>query len=259
MPSPEDWVPSNLMSEADELSELLTEFKETSFCSKHRLADLVERMGKRSNLFSNCVSGTLDRVATLMRVPSDTGSEDLGDREEETLDDLVQCLKFEIDPYSIPENPYKDSFTVWRTVKKTFEQSMPPSWLCPALDPPSRGTWGYPRLSLKINEDTGKLYIDHSPLQWMDSSSYKSLKDKGSFYEPERLRDILFRMGEAVTSPELGQLLFTSCPLEKISNGDPMDIQELEAYKSWSADRSNVMKEMSSMHPWMTALSVAVC
>lgn len=247
MPSPEDWVPSNLMSEADELSELLAEFKEKNWCSKHRLADILDRMGKRSDLFSNCVSGTLDRVATLMRVPSDTGSEDLGDREEDTLDDLVQYLKFEIDS----ENPYKDSFRFWRTLKKTFEQSLPPSLLCPALDPPSRGTWGYPRLSLKINEDTGKLYIDHPPLQWMDRSSYQSLKDEGIFYEPERLRDILFRMGEAVTSPELGQLLFTWRPLEKILKGEALDTKELETYKSWHADRSNVLKEMSSMHPWM--------
>jgi len=247
MPDVEDWVPARLLHESDELSSLLEEFRLRGACSKHRLAELLDGMDGRSDLFSNCVGGTLDKVAMLMRVPSDTTAKDLGERDEETLDDLLEHLKFEVDP----ENPYKDSFRIWRTLKKTFEQSLPPSLLCPALDPPSRGTWGYPRLSLKINEDTGKLYIDHSPLQWMERSTYKSLKDDGVFYEPERLRDILFRMGEAVTSPELGQLIFTWRSLNKHLKGEAMDPQILEEYKEWHSDRSNVMNEMAAMYPWM--------
>jgi len=246
-PNIEDWVPGRMMHESDEFSSLLEEFNKRNSCSTHRLASVFEKMENNSDLFLNCICGTLDRIATLMRVPSDTGPESLGERDEETLDDLVQQLKFE----SNAENPFKDSVRVWRGLKSTFETSLPPSMLCPALDPPSRGTWGYPRLSLKINEDTGKVYIDHEPLTWMERSSYKSLKDDGIYYEQERLRDILFRIGEAVTSPELSQVLFTWKPLSKILNGETIDVDELEAYKKWHQDRSNVFQAMSSMHPWM--------
>lgn len=247
MPSVEDWVPVRMVSESDELESLLKEFNVKGSCSSHRMAQLFEGISCRSDLFSNCVCGTLDRVAHLMRVPSDTGPDSLGDRDDETLDDLVQQLRVEVDT----SNPYRDSIRVWRGLKSALETSLPPSMLCPALDPPNRSTWGYRRLSLRVNEDTGKVYIDHGPLQWMERASYVSLKDDGVFYTPERLRDILFRMGEAVTSPELGQLLFSWKQLSGFLHGDAKSIDDLDSYKNFYSDRGNVLKEMASMHPWM--------
>ena len=247
MPDVEDWIHVRFASEADELEQLLSEFKTKGSCSPHRMAELFEGMEKRSDIYSSCVCGALDRVATLMRVPSDTGPDSLGVRDEDTLDDLVQQLKFEVDPV----DPYRDSVRLWRGLKSTFESSLPPSMLCPAIDPPNRGTWGYARLSLKVNEATGKVYIHHEPLEWLERSKYTSMKDFGIHYNPERLRDILFRMGEAVTSPEVGQLLFNWKQLSTYMNGDVDCLGDSESYKAFYADRSNVLREMANMHPWM--------
>jgi hypothetical protein len=106
---------------------------------------------------------------------------------------------------------------------------MPPSLLCPALCQssreiaPSRDGWGYDLLQLKIAED-GRLRIHTGPLQWIpQSNAAHPLLPSGAF--ADRSQDILLRMGEVATSPELAHLMiqpesFSACLSGQNSMGD---------------------------------------
>jgi hypothetical protein len=68
---------------------------------------------------------------------------------------------------------------------------VPPSLLCPALYPSNRDTWGYSRLQLRMRN--GCPYIDPGPLGWLDKGRFSKEDSLGL---PDRLHDILLRMGE---------------------------------------------------------------
>ena len=205
MPRAEQWVPEAYIHEAGDWQDLLDIINRGSFVSKHRLTAVCEALADRSPMLNNLICDVLDKVATLTRVKSNAAYD------SKSLDDYMPQLQFPKDERS----PYTHCLMTWVRLRQTLEQCVPPSLLCPALCPPSRGAWGYRRLLLAMHDET--LQIQPSPFAWMDKDT---LGQKENITTPQdRLYDILVRLGEAATSPEVAHLMLDPKSLHRILAG----------------------------------------
>jgi hypothetical protein len=159
-------------------------------------------------MLNNYICDMLDKMAILTRVKSNAGLDSA------FLDDYLPLLQFPRDEKS----PYTHCLMTWNRLRQTLEQAVPPSLLCPTLYPPSRGTWGYKRMLLTMFEhNNGSLQIQPSPFTWIDKDS---LGQKEPITSPqERLYDILVRLGEAATSPEMAHLMLDPKSMHDILAG----------------------------------------
>jgi hypothetical protein len=201
MPEASLWVPGHLLSGADDWQELLNEFNQSSFCTEHRLTGVCEKLEDRLPALNNHICGILDRIAVLARVKSD----ERWNPACRTLDDFLSLLHFPSDPSS----PYTYSLLNWVDLVDKLEEALPPSLLCPALNPPSRSSWGYKELKLKSDGEV--LYIHKGNMAWIEKGSYPPCPIGNAAFAdsptPHRLMEILFRLGEVATSPEIAHLL----------------------------------------------------
>ena len=229
MPKAEQWMPKSLLHESSDWQELLDEFNQSSFCSKHRVAGICEALADRSPALSNHICSLLDKVAILTRVKSNTQSPTASN----LLDDYLHMLQLPIDESS----PYAHGLAMWGKLRQIIEDAVPPSLMCPSLYPPSnRGAWGYRRLELQM--ESGRLCIRPTPLQWIEKEALGQ-KDPGEKL-PDRLYDILTRMGEAATSPEVAHLMLSPTTMTDCLAGKKVDMQSLKHF----ADRNYVIQAM---------------
>jgi len=208
MPRVEQWVPELLRHEADDWQELLDIVNMHSFCTPSRLSAVCGALADRSPMLNNYICDVLDRVAILMRVKSNAALD------SPRLDDYMPLLQFPKDEQA----QYTHCLMVWNRLRQTLEQAVPPSLLCPAICPPSRGAWGYRRMLLAMHgtsEET--LQIQPSPFVWMDKDSLGHREPISS--PQDRLYDILVRLGEAATSPEVAHLMLDPASLHDILAG----------------------------------------
>jgi hypothetical protein len=224
MPQLEKWVPKHLHHEAGDWEDLLGIFNASSFCSASRLSDVCERLADRSPALSNHICERLDRVAILTRVKSDDSRYEHFHPESATpsLDDRLAVLH---SPTS-DTSPYTHSLLNWEKLKSKLETTFPPSLLCPALAPPNRGVWGYGRLSLRMEgDDEDDLRIHRGRLTWQDRAQTKTQQANAAEAPesgPTRLQDILFRIGDVATSPELAHLMLFPESLMQHLEGDSL-------------------------------------
>ena len=229
MPQADQWVPKAHLHEASDWQDLLDEFNESSFCTKHRMADFCEKLMDRSPALCNHVCSLLDKVAILMRVKSNP----MTPLASTCLDDYLHMLQLPIDESS----PYTHCLATWGRLRQILEEAVPPSLLCPSLYPPSnRGAWGYSRLDLAMKQN--RLCIVPSLFQWMDKDAFPQ-KDPGEKL-PDRLYDILIRMGEAATSPEVAHLMLSPETMADCLAGRRVDAGKLGHF----ADRNYVIRAM---------------
>ena len=225
MPMASDWVPRALLHEADDWQDLLTEFNQKSFCSSHRLEAILERLEDRSAMLSNRICSLLDRVAILARVDST--------RPGRPLDESLRRLIF---LQSHPD-PYDTCREVWGRLKRTLEEHTPPSLLCPTLYPPNRATWGFKHLKLRMGESP---FIYAGPLAWIDKEHLDQCREHSSGL-PDRLHDILLRIGEAATAPEVAHLMLDPRSLTDALAGLRTPLPDL-------SNRQFVLNRMNDVH-----------
>ena len=156
MPTLNDWLPVGLAS-----CQQLESHKHASLAGFEEVlrqansADSVKAIEPHLEAFTNsmdwdtpaglAIAGTLDRLAILMRVRSNSGT------------DLDRDLK------AFPS--LGDWIDVWKHAKPALEQHLPPSALCPRLHGCRRATWGHASLSLAYR-DHG-LFIQQTTLEWV--------------------------------------------------------------------------------------------
>lgn len=241
MPKADQWMPKSLLHESGDWQDLLDEFNQSSFCTKHRMTAVCEALADRSPALCNHVCSMLDRVAILMRVKSNPLTPI--DKCSNLIDDYLFMLKLPRDETS----PYSHCLTTWGRLKHILEVAVPPSLMCPSLYPPSnRGAWGYRKLELQMEE--GRLRISPGSLQWIEKEELypKDLTEKlGKLEKPEkklpdRLYDILIRMGEAATSPEVAHLMLSPTTMSDCLAGKTVDSRPLQRL----LDRNYVIKSM---------------
>jgi hypothetical protein len=233
MPRVEQWVPESLVHEAGDWQELLDEFNHSNFCSSHRLAAICEALADRSPMLNNHICDALDKIAILTRVKSNTALD------SPFLDDYLPLLQFPKDEKS----PYTHCLMTWNRLRQTMETAVPPSLLCPMLNPPSRGAWGYRRLYLTMHETNDTLQIQPSPFTWIDKDSLGG-KQLPIACPQDRLYDILSRLGEAATSPEVAHLMLDPKSMHDILAG----VGRREGIPDFS-DRKYVINKMDGHAP----------
>ena len=231
LPRAEQWVPRGLLHESSDWQELLDEFNQSSFCTKERMAGICEALADRSPLFCNHVCSLLDKVAILTRVKSNfvpnNPNSDHSINNLNNLNNLDDCLSnLQVSPHN-----YTHCLDTWGKLRQTIEDNVPPSLMCPSLNP--RGGWGYRKLELVME---GKLRIKTGPLEWI-------AKDKEPTEKlPDRLYDILTRMGEAATSPEVAHLMLSPATMTECLEGRTVDVPSLKHF----ADRNYVIGNMQN-------------
>lgn len=229
MPRVDQWVPDSLLHESNDWQEALDRFNQHGFCSEHRITGICEALAGRSPAVCNHICSLLDKVAILTRVKSNPRTSSASC----LLDDYLNMLRLPIGENS----PYAHSLAVWGRLRHIIENAVPPSLMCPSLYPPTnRGAWGYKRLDLTMNE--GRLCIFPTPLQWIDKDELCQ-KDYGERL-PDRLYDILIRMGEAATSPEIAHLMLSPTTMSDCLAGNRVDAQSLPRF----SDRNYVINAM---------------
>lgn len=234
LPRAELWVPENLLHESQDWQELLDEFTRTSFCTNHRLAGICERLADRSPALTNHICGLLDRIAVLFRVKS-WDSLDCCSSGPQNIDDLLQNLSFSpgntntnntppqvTQPFTpTPLTAFTHGLVAWGRLKSTLENTIPPSLLCHPLCPSGaagRDAWGYPRLDLCIQDDH-HLFIQTGPIRWVKSGGKRGVS-LGAGPNLDRFQDILQRMGECSTCPEMAHLMLSPETMEKCLAGE---------------------------------------
>ena len=229
LPSADQWMPKSLLHESSDWQALLDEFNQSGFCTKDRMTGICEALADRSPALVNHVCSLLDRVAILTRVKSNPHSPTASG----LLDDYLQALQLPVDESS----PYSPCLAAWGKLGQVIEESVPPSLMCPSLYPPSnRGAWGYRRLDLAMEQ--GRLCIKPSPLQWIEKELGQSeTREK----LPDRLYDILARMGGAATSPEVAHLMLSPTTMSACLAGQPVG-DDLKRF----ADRNYVISAMGA-------------
>lgn len=251
MPSAEQWAPQDAMHEAEDWQALLDEFNARgSLVSRARLTDFCDRLADRSPVFCNHVMGLLDRVAVLMRIKSN----DDGGSGGATLDSLLPALCFDSPKCDEAHFPYTHTLGQWSRLKHMLEVAMPPALLCPSLCSSNRDGWGYPKLELGLEGD--RLMVCTGGLQWMRKGHYATV-ELGVGLSDDRLQDILLRMGECATSPEVAHLMLDPASLDGYLAGRaPLCDTRL------LTDRRAVLRAMGARgpaHPQTTGCAFADC
>lgn len=223
LPRAEQWVPKSHLHEASDWQDLLDQFNQSSCCSQHRMEAVCGALVDRSPSLCNHICAMLDKVAILTRVKSNPSSPTAS----HCLDDYLEMLQLPLDE---THSPYTHCLATWGKLRQVIEEAVPPSLMCPALYPSNRGAWGYSRMDLAMRH--GSLCIDAGPLQWIETRQVerqvetrqverqetrpleRPLEAQSSQIErnqkiPDRLYDILSRMGEAATSPEVAHLMLS--------------------------------------------------
>jgi hypothetical protein len=241
MPRAECWVPSHLMHESQDWQELLDEFNQFGFCTGHRLAGFCERLADRSPELTNHICGILDRVAILMRVRSNHIRTQADDKTL-TIDDVLPRLQFQSDPRS----PYTHSLKMWGTLKPTLETCLPPSLMCQALCAYRHDTWTCPRLDLRvIDEASGSLHIHSGSLQWEKREDCTPIRVRAG-PNPDRFQDIIARMGESASCPEVAHMMLSPETLAEYLSGRSVGDDTSSMDMILFNDRSRVMRSMDT-------------
>jgi hypothetical protein len=136
----------------------------------------------------------LDRVAILTRVKSDSNL---------NLNDCLRNLQVRLQNTS----PH----LIWGKLKQLLEDNIPPSLM--SIHSVQSGGWGYKRLNLVMD---GTLFIKPTHLQWIEK------EEMGE--RPLRLNDILARMGEAATSPEVAHFMLSPTTMAACLEGKAVNI-----------------------------------
>ena len=228
MPRADQWAPQQCLHEADDWQALLDDVNRRGFVSDDRLAEACERLADRSPQLQNSVCGVLDRVCALLGVPSHSEG-------SSPLPTLLKRLEFKSDPKS----PYTHSLLAWSALRSNLEAAVPPSLLCPSVHEAGRDGWGYARLRLALSGP--KLLVRPGPLQWVTRAD-GAQPPSGAL--SERFHDMLVRMGEAATGPEIAHLMLQPqslcCHLSGLDGGADLGLL---------TDRGRVLAAMSEAKP----------
>ena len=225
MPKACQWTMN--LHETDDWQELLDSINQSGFVTQFRLEDIISRLSDRSTHLQNSICGVLDRICTLLDVKSDSTS-------STPLSALLPFLQSKPDPKA----PYTNSLLAWPTLKASIQNTIPPSLLCPALSSSNRDGWGYKHLSLQLASK--QLLINPGPLQWIKKGTYIQT-DIHAGLITDRFQDILFRMGDTATSPEIAHLM-----LQPESMLDCLAHRDSKPDLSLINDRDRIIESMSA-------------
>lgn len=241
MPKIDDWLPLELhhSGHAEKFETLLSQLRSAS--SEKEIANALQTYLKRdydpthkSNLL---ISGTLDRLAVLMRVKSNgQGLARTFLYEQDGTSQFTEFKhEFDLDKAlgAFPKSLHEDPLCAWETICDALEGAIPPSLMVPALTNPKRATWGFSGLGLGLQtEPRLVLKFDAETLQWLkpcvdpiSKFTPACLKLPETAVTSSRLQDVLSRMGEIAMSPEIAHLMLCAPDALKFVRGHDPDVR----------------------------------
>jgi hypothetical protein len=156
---------------------------------------------------SDLLSSLLDRLCILMGVKSNAVPGTGGFC-------LASCLlKFSRD-LKISQDIHEQNFGAWKILKRSVEQAFPPSILSAQLVKPKRDTWGYHTLTLAVSDTQGPV-VHFEENNLVHIQAHQLLSNAAYTYNPpfikecmlhqtsQRVQDVLWRLGELVTHPDV--------------------------------------------------------
>jgi len=209
MPSIASWLPEERHSDSSFgilFSRCLSCLGRPGFDHVSPLKALAAVWAADSTGASQVVAGTLDRVAVLMGIRSN------GKPGEFSLAAALAAFprSFSGDPEA---DMHESNYHAWHTLRAAVEATFPPSLLLAPCVRPKRPTWGYPRLTIEVaTEGTmPSVRFAESTLQPVDPATSCGAQSPVASYHkdcllnqtPGRIQDVLWRLGEIVTSPDV--------------------------------------------------------
>ena len=202
---------------------------------------------------SQVVAATLDRVAVLMGVKSN--GRDAGGF---SLASALAAF-----PRSFgAQNMHESNYRAWHAIRPAIEAAFPPSLLLAPCVRPRRPTWGYPCLTLEVlpaSHPFPLLRFAECSLQRVDPDGgpLSPIKDCLLNQTPHRIQDVLWRLGEVATSPEVALcMLHPRSAMAELEEGAG-DAALLQRLSLDCSDRQDVIRKMAGQGRQGLASSVA--
>ena len=182
MPTLNDWLPVEMHEEAGAWADILTRLNgardSAGFSAALEGIDTRVDWGGRAGL---AIAAILDSLAIRMRLLS---------HKCEPLDQSIADFP-DLDACTTPQ--------MWKRMSQTLEKHVPPSALCPRLTGFKQATWGYERLTPVW--DGRCLRFAEQTMTWVEPQPGPRAAP------PQRLPEVLARMGVVALSREFGYLM----------------------------------------------------
>jgi hypothetical protein len=209
MPSIASWLPEAKHSDtpfAIMFSRCLSSLGRPGFDHVSPLKALAAVWAADSTGASQVVAGTLDRVAVLMGIKSN------GRPGKFSLAAALAAFPRSFAP-DAEADMHEANYHAWHTLRSAVESTFPPSLLLVPCVRPKRPTWGYPRLTIEVATEgvLPSVRFAESCLHPVDPATACGAQSPVPSYHrdcllnqtPGRIQDVLWRLGEIVTSPDV--------------------------------------------------------
>lgn len=254
MPTLDCWLPleAHETPVAISLSACLCALRNPLINHQEHLDLLAQDWARDTTGASDIISGKLDRLAILMGVKSNGNPFELG----WALNKFAETF-----PICEHESPsaeiHSQNYLAWHALKASVEKTFPPSLLAAPLVRPKRDTWGYQKLTLSVSPSEDAVghvvtFAEHT-LEHVKAS--KTCSNLAYTYHPpfikecsmnqtsQRIQDVLWRLGEIATSPEMSLCMLR--PDMALAILDLSKKNETENQILAQLDISTVLKNMS--------------
>jgi hypothetical protein len=190
------------------------------------------------------LAGTLDRIAVLLRVKSNGRAADPRDMR---LDPALAAF-----PASFGDSMHEANHAAWTALPAAIEDALPPSLLLAPLVRPRHPTWGFAALTLCVEDGAprtirfaeSRLGIVHPALE-SEIHTHTPCFARDCMYHQtsHRVQDVLCRLGEILTSPDVALgMLHPTAVAAAIRGGTGV----CTAVAAACSDRARVLASMSS-------------
>jgi hypothetical protein len=250
MPSVSHWLPPEVHDTplARAFSRCLPTISHPETCCVSDLDALPVAWAADQSGAAHLLGGTLDRIAILMRIKSNGR---LADPCDMRLDTALDAF-----PRSFGASMHEANYNTWRMIVSAIEDVMPPSLLLASLVRPRKPTWGVHALILRVEHgqprkicfDASKLVIVE-PVPNSETHTHTPCFARDCMYHQtsHRIQDVLWRLGEILTSPDIGLAMLNPAAVTACLQGivPPHFDDIIEA----CSDRARLLESMASSLP----------
>ena len=216
-------------------------------------AEVLERLcsawGSDTSGAAHLLAGTLDRIAVLMRVKSNARP-----GQDMRLDPALAAF-----PRSFGGSMHEANHAAWKGLASAVEDAFPPSLLLAPLVRPKKPTWGFHALTLRV-EQTGfagglpRISFAENRLGLIAPEVHAHTevhthtpcfaKDCMFHQTSHRVQDVLWRLGEILTSPDVALAMIHPAAVSACLRGSALDAVLAPADVEACSDRKRVFDRM---------------
>lgn len=234
MPTLGYWVPVQVHHTrvAAAFEDCLHSFRMPKADHEQALEALAEAWADDQTGTAHVLSGILDRLAVIMGVKSNGPPF--------VLSEALQAFSEKVPAHDLnaeQDGLHACNYAAWHTIKQLVEDTFPPSVLALPLVKPKRDTWGYQKLTLSVQPTEGAPVVAFAERALEHVSPSQGQRHLAHTYSPphikecmlhqtsHRIQDVLWRLGEIVTSHHVSKCMLR--PLEDPEGSLGMHVNEI--------------------------------